>query len=347
MTTHRAIACALALSIAATSSVWGAEKKKKTVKKAVGRTETLACRLGTEDRHARIAVVVIKGKTDSFAYYSKWKPRTCSIYLERNRDPYSKWADTGDVTTISLEKGAFLIEHKPGEYHFIFRDVDRERFCGMDGVINGTLTIKRGKDQCVLGGEIMAEGTPLGHVPAAYAGIEGGAAASATPSEAATPVKEQTAGTQPAKNTAAAEDAPAKANTAAAEPVKERTAATEAAEKKSAAAEAAPAKATTAAAEPETKTETEQTAAVEPAEQKSAKAEADSESAKTAKVESTSEESAKSKRPKVDAADAGPADTTTTAAAESAADAPTPNPLRAFFRALAPTSREKEAPFPN
>ena len=42
-----------------------------------GKQETLACRLGTEDRHARIAVVTIGGKVDSFAYYSKWKPRTC------------------------------------------------------------------------------------------------------------------------------------------------------------------------------------------------------------------------------------------------------------------------------
>jgi hypothetical protein len=75
---------------------------------------------------------------------------------------YSKWADNGNITTVSLEKGAFLIEHKPREYHFIFRDIDRERYCGMDGVINGSLTIKRGSDQCVLDGELMVEGTPLG-----------------------------------------------------------------------------------------------------------------------------------------------------------------------------------------
>jgi hypothetical protein len=124
--------------------------------------ETLACRLGTEDRHARIAVVTIGGIVDSFAYYSKWKPRTCSVYLQRNRDMYSKWADTGAITTVNIEKGAFLIENKKGEYHFIFRDVDRERYCGMDGVINGSLTIRKGSEACVLDGEIMVEGTPLG-----------------------------------------------------------------------------------------------------------------------------------------------------------------------------------------
>jgi hypothetical protein len=164
MSSLRAAACALALLIAATASVAAAEKR--AARQPTGPSETLACRLGTEDRHARIAVVVRRGKTDSFAYYSKWKPRTCSIYLQRNRDTYSKWADTGAITTVNLERGAFLIEHKPGEYHFIFRDVDRERYCGMDGVINGSLTIKRGSDQCVLSGDIMVEGTPLGEAHA-------------------------------------------------------------------------------------------------------------------------------------------------------------------------------------
>ena len=108
-------------------------------------------------------MVLIGGKTTEFAYYSKWKPRTCSIYLQRNRDSYSKWADTGNMTTVNLEQGVFLIEHKKGEYRFVFRDIDRERYCGMDGRINGSLTIRKGSDQCELEG-IMEEGTPLGGV---------------------------------------------------------------------------------------------------------------------------------------------------------------------------------------
>ena len=172
ITTCRAIACAASLAILAGGSAVAAERKevRKEVRKASKKTETLACRLGTEDRHARIAVVLVGGKTDAFAYYSKWKPRTCSIYLQRQRDPYSKWADNGDITTVNVEKGAFLIEHKKnGEYHFIFRDIDRERYCGMDGVINGSLTIKKGSDQCVLAGELMVEGTPLGEANIARA----------------------------------------------------------------------------------------------------------------------------------------------------------------------------------
>jgi hypothetical protein len=165
MTMVRAVLCAASMAILAGGPALAAEKKAETKREVrrVGKTETLACRLGNEDRHARIAVVLVGGKTDSFAYYSKWKPRTCSVYLQRSRDPYSKWADNGDITTVSIEKGAFLIEHrKNGEYHFIFRDVDRERYCGMDGVINGSLTIKKGSEACVLGGDIMVEGTPLG-----------------------------------------------------------------------------------------------------------------------------------------------------------------------------------------
>jgi hypothetical protein len=157
MFSTRLVCCATLMALSVTA--FGATKAPR---RAPQKTETLACRLGTEDRHARIAVVLVGGKTDSFAYYSKWKPRTCSIYLQRSRDMYSKWADNGNLTTVNLERGAFLIEHKKGEYHFIFRDIDRERYCGMDGVINGGLTIRKGSEQCVLDGDIMVEGTPLG-----------------------------------------------------------------------------------------------------------------------------------------------------------------------------------------
>jgi hypothetical protein len=47
-----------------------------------------------------------------------------------------------------LRKGAFLIDYERNRLHFIFRDVDRERFCGMDGKINGSLTVWRGRAQC-------------------------------------------------------------------------------------------------------------------------------------------------------------------------------------------------------
>lgn len=142
-----------------------------------GKTEVLTCRNGTEDRHARIAVVLVGGKADSFAYYSKWKPRTCSIHLQRDHDSYSRWTDKGNVTNVSFEHGLFLIEHGKGEYRFVFRDVDRNRFCGMDGTINGTLILRKGSERCELTG-IMEEGVPLGQ---ANAQREQPAAQAATP----------------------------------------------------------------------------------------------------------------------------------------------------------------------
>ncbi|MDB5903799.1 MAG: hypothetical protein JWM26_2677 [Betaproteobacteria bacterium] len=151
-----------------------------------GPKEVLTCRDGTEDRHARIAVVTVGGTPESFAYYSKWKPRTCSIYLQRNRDA-SKWIDKGGVTNVSTDRGLFLIERDKGEYRFVFRDVDRERYCGMDGTINGTLTIRKGSERCEVAG-IMEEGVPLGQA-VAYMEMEQNAqqaaAAPSAPAQAA------------------------------------------------------------------------------------------------------------------------------------------------------------------
>ena len=118
-----------------------------------GRLEKLECKLGTEDRHARIAVELIGGRLKSLAYYSKWKPRTCSVHIVRD-DAYSKWEDPGSVTIVTLneEKGAFLIDYSRTSVKFLFRDIDRERFCGMIGKITGTLTVTRGRAHCELEG---------------------------------------------------------------------------------------------------------------------------------------------------------------------------------------------------
>ena len=124
-----------------------------TVAKAVKRIEKLACFTGVQDRHARIGVQLVNGKVDYFAYYSKWKPRTCSIAAERN-GPYSHWEERGGTLKVTLvdDKGAFTIDHKGGTYRFVFRNIDRMRYCGMSGKINGSLTVVRGKSSCVVQG---------------------------------------------------------------------------------------------------------------------------------------------------------------------------------------------------
>jgi hypothetical protein len=130
-----------------------------------GKLEKLSCTLGTEDRQARIAVELIGGRVKSIAYYAKWKPRTCSVDITRD-DAWSSWVDTGSVTVVTLneEKGAFLIDHDRQAVKFLFRGIDRERFCGMEGKITGSLTVTRGRDRCELEG-IMDEDQEPGAEP--------------------------------------------------------------------------------------------------------------------------------------------------------------------------------------
>jgi len=118
--------------------------------------QKLACQTGTEDRHARIAMELQKDKAKRFAYYSKWKPKTCSIEAARG-DAYTKWSDKGNVTTVAMAKGTAVIEHlKAGEYRVTFKNVDREFYCGLDGEINGSVTVTKGKPECGLEG-VMEE----------------------------------------------------------------------------------------------------------------------------------------------------------------------------------------------
>ena len=123
------------------------------VQSVPARAEKLACQTGTEDRLARIAALVIRGKVKQFAYYSKWTPKTCSVAAARG-DAYSKWVDHGKTTTVSLPKnGTVVIEElKPGEYRFTFQHLDRDFYCGLDGEINGTVTVSRHKSECALQG---------------------------------------------------------------------------------------------------------------------------------------------------------------------------------------------------
>jgi hypothetical protein len=146
------MACAAALAAAA-AAIYPATtlaQQKKGKAKPPARLEKLMCMRGTEDEHARIAVEVLGGRVQSFAYYSKKKPRTCSVHVQRE-DAYSRWSDEGRFTKVTTETGDFLIENRPKDVKFLFRDVDRMHYCGMDfGRINGTLTVTRGKRECAV-----------------------------------------------------------------------------------------------------------------------------------------------------------------------------------------------------
>jgi hypothetical protein len=147
-----AIAMCFIIALAAVSAETAAAEKRSP-KPAAQKVERLACRLGTEDSHARIAVEVLDGRVNRFAYYSKWKPRTCSMEVARG-DVYSRWLDHGATTAVLLleEMGRFWIDHGHGRFHFTFSDIDRARYCGMEGKINGYLTIRRADPKCDLDG---------------------------------------------------------------------------------------------------------------------------------------------------------------------------------------------------
>lgn len=118
-----------------------------------GRHENLTCFSGTKDRQARIGVKLVNGEVTYFAYYSKWRPRTCSLEAGRG-DAFSRWVDHQGYSTVTLadHKGRLRIEHNGGAYRFAFFDVDRGRYCGMPGKINGSLTVTRGKSSCEVEG---------------------------------------------------------------------------------------------------------------------------------------------------------------------------------------------------
>ena len=113
--------------------------------------ETLACSSGNDERHARIGVELIGGKVSYFAFYSRAAPRSCSIEVKRGS---ARWEDHGATSRVTLPggRGSFLIDGRSGSYRFVFRGIDRRRYCGMSGRINGTLTIVRGQDDCILDG---------------------------------------------------------------------------------------------------------------------------------------------------------------------------------------------------
>jgi hypothetical protein len=127
-----------------------------------GTMERIDCMSGHEDLQARIAFEARGGRVVSFAYYSKWKPRTCALDFDRN-SPGTKWRLTQDgATRVHTPQGRFLIRTRPDAYVFEFENVDRRRFCGMPGEINGSMTVRRGgRPECSVVGILDANDTFL------------------------------------------------------------------------------------------------------------------------------------------------------------------------------------------
>jgi len=57
-----------------------------------------------------------------------------------------------------MAKGTAVIERlKPGEFRVTFKNVDREFYCGLDGELNGTVTVWKNKSECGLEGVMDEE----------------------------------------------------------------------------------------------------------------------------------------------------------------------------------------------
>ena len=128
-----------------------------------GALERFDCKIGGEDLHARMAFEARGGRVAHFAYYSKWKPRTCALDFSRT-SPGTKWRLTPDgATRVHTAEGRFLIRTLKDAYVFEFEAVQRGRHCGMPGAINGSMTIKRNirKPECSVDGIMDANDSYL------------------------------------------------------------------------------------------------------------------------------------------------------------------------------------------
>ncbi len=114
--------------------------------------EKFSCRTGPNDEQARLVVEVVKSRPMEFAYYSRLGTRVCSIHGRRG-DAYTKWEDEeGGKTAVRLLAGSAQLEYKPGYFLITFSDVDRMRYCGMHGELNGSVEVSSKKSECGLTG---------------------------------------------------------------------------------------------------------------------------------------------------------------------------------------------------
>jgi hypothetical protein len=123
-----------------------------------GAGERLDCTTGTTDLQARMGFEARGGQVTYFAFYSKINRRTCSLELMRNASG-TKWRLMADgATRVQMPEGHFVIRSRSDAYVFEFQNIARQKFCGMSGEINGTMTVKRGagKPECSVTGILDA-----------------------------------------------------------------------------------------------------------------------------------------------------------------------------------------------
>ena len=114
--------------------------------------EKFSCRTGPNDEQARLIVEVVKSRPMEFAFYSRLGTSVCSIHGRRG-DAYTKWEDKeSGRTSVRLLAGSAQLEYRPGYFLIKFNEVDRMRYCGAHGELNGSVEVSSTKPECGLTG---------------------------------------------------------------------------------------------------------------------------------------------------------------------------------------------------
>jgi len=143
--------CLIAFTGAATAAESARPRKAAKAPRAP-LMERFSCRTGPNDEQARLIVEVVKSRPMEFAYYSRLGTSVCSIHGRRG-DAYTKWEDNGSgKTAVRLLEGTAQLEYKPGHFSIKFAEVDRMRYCGMEGELNGSVEVSSKKSECALSG---------------------------------------------------------------------------------------------------------------------------------------------------------------------------------------------------
>ena len=113
------------------------------------RHERFTCTTGPEVNQVRFIMEVAKEKPVFFALWTADRGYRCSVPSTRG-DFYSKWIEGSGNTVINMidDAGTVTIEGKRGHYKVQFQDINKMRYCGMEGELNAVLTLTRGKRDC-------------------------------------------------------------------------------------------------------------------------------------------------------------------------------------------------------
>ena len=152
----RSIAIAACLFAVATAPMAADTAKAAKAAKPVRAPllEKLSCRTGPNDEQARLIVMAVKGRVMEFAFYSRLGTRVCSIHAQRG-DSFTKWEDNeahSGSAAIKLLTGSAQLEYQPGHALIKFAEVDRLKYCGMYGELNGSVEVFSKKPECGLAG---------------------------------------------------------------------------------------------------------------------------------------------------------------------------------------------------